>query len=798
MIRGILHLFRGTGKSLRHAGKMPAVQRETGGIAGRSARFCVAALVWLLATQTAEAQQVILRSGTHDGFTRLVLDVPENFVWQGGLAPQENVFRVDFDRPGYDIDFSRVFDRIDRARVAAVGVLPGGAGVEISLACDCVVETSEHDGRMIVLDIFPRAERAPDGTDDPQVVQAPPEPPPAGGSRRRSIDLGLLPGIVRDSRVPSLLPRFDPENRGGPAVAGPPDPAELEIAEAFGQALLEQLSQGATQGLLVPNGPSVRPQASAHEGPGKEQIKEAAAHGAPPPAPGFSAEMISGTPAQGFGASSVLRIGGQSACIPDARLDLPGWFGSGGEADALQRMGQLRGRLMGEFDRIDRRAQTDLAQVYISLGFGAEARALLQLDDTLPDPVLMTLATLSEGGSDPAGVFAGQSECRGRAALWALLGARALPENAELSEAAVLRSFEELPQSLRRALGPKLAERFAEEGHLDAGRNVLSRLGRAIGRVTEEMQLAAARIARLSGEPEEAEDLFAALLSAPGELGVAAAVESIDLATEEGHPIDAGLVDLTAAYSTERRATDQREAVWLAHVRAAWANGEYDRAFAEIDHAEDIAAETLLRARDEALRALNESAGDGKFLRRALEPENLALAPAFPRTAAQIAGRLLNLGLPAEAGRWLEAPPPPGLERDWRLLAARKALAEHDPEEAEIALVGLQGDDVLRLRAEAREMMGDFDFAKDAYQALRDAENAERLAWLAGDMSAMAAGDDPVLAALAELTGPDAAPGTGDAGAVPSLSRGQELADSGDATAETIRALLAQTALPEL
>ncbi|NDW32021.1 hypothetical protein [Salipiger sp. PrR007] len=762
----------------------------------RRARLPVLLLVLLLELRPdpTAAQQVVLRSGEHDGFTRLVLDLPEGLGWQGVPGPDGASYLVELARGGFEIRLDDVFRRIGRDRVAAVAALPGGTGVELALACDCVVESSLHDGHLAVLDVRPRRANEPR-----------PEPPPAtaqanGAARVEDrtvvetpgappgLDLGLLPGLSDAAGARRLLPTFDPGPRLVDEVLTPA--SDREIAQSFGQSLAEELARGATQGLLDADGPLQEPMKQAgtpEDGSGAEADRAARA---PDP---ISAEILAGSAARGFGATSVLRLGGQRACVEDRRLDLPGWFGEEGEAAAVARLGALRSRLLGEFDRIDTQVQRDLARLYISLGFGAEARALLRLENDIPDPVLMTLATLTEGGADPAGVFAGQSECPGRAALWAVLGARGLPDTAQIAVPAIMATFEELPLGLRRILGPRLSERLAEEGEFDAARNVLSRLARALGRVTEEMQLAAARIARATGATAEAETLLSELIAAPGELGVAAAVESIDLATAEGHQVPSEMVELTGAYSTERRTTDSRDALWLAHVRAAWANAEFDRAFAEISGPAEVAAETRLRARAEALEALTASGPDAKFLRHALDPLNLALAPVDPGLALKVADRLLALGLPEAAGRWLAGPAPPGRAHDWRLLEARLALASQRPEAAEIALVGLQGDDVLRLRAEAREGMGDFEFAQAAYEQLGDAQNAARLAWLAGDLEATARGEDPVLAeaaALARAAPPEAG--------MPTLEQGQALAESGKSTIETIRALLAESAVPAL
>ena len=56
------------------------------------------------------AQNVVVRSGEHEGFTRLVLDFPARLDWQDQTREDGITITFPGDRPTFDL--SRVFDRL--------------------------------------------------------------------------------------------------------------------------------------------------------------------------------------------------------------------------------------------------------------------------------------------------------------------------------------------------------------------------------------------------------------------------------------------------------------------------------------------------------------------------------------------------------------------------------------------------------------------------------------------------------------------------------------------------------------
>ena len=76
------------------------------------------------------------------------------------------------------------------------------------------------------------------------------------------------------------------------------------------------------------------------------------------------------------------------------------------------------------------------------------------------------------------------------------------------------------------------------------------------------------------------------------------------------------------------------------------------------------------------------------------------------------------------------------------MLKARAALAENLPHEAMIALLGVEGEEADRLRAEAMAQRQDYAQAAAILREVNDAEALPRVRWLAEDWQAQGSADD--------------------------------------------------------
>ena len=98
------------------------------------------------------AQTVAVRSGVHDGFDRLVLDMPGRRPWH--VVTRENGASVIFDGAALRFELGAVFDRIGRQRLRAISSSAGGGRLDLAFACACRIESFWHAGAMLVIDIF--------------------------------------------------------------------------------------------------------------------------------------------------------------------------------------------------------------------------------------------------------------------------------------------------------------------------------------------------------------------------------------------------------------------------------------------------------------------------------------------------------------------------------------------------------------------------------------------------------------------------------------------------------------------
>jgi hypothetical protein len=810
------------------------LQAVLGAVLGAVLRAAV--LGAALAAPAAAAETARVRSGEHDGFTRLVVELPAAAGWRLGRRPSGYGLRV--ARPGLDYELSGAFRLISRARVAALSD-GGGGHLEIALACRCHATAVDFGASWVVIDIrdgpapvdspFEVALEAPGfGAEEPAdrgaAVQAaatkppPPAPGPAAASIAAPWDpawrgLTLSPAIPAPS--PTTAGTLAPGAGSGIApaletadVAAPSRPP-LDGEEAL---LLQELSRAASQGLLEADVPWLERARDAAAG-------EAAAAKAPPDeagtAPAEPAQMAAASEAFADPApapdpaghvrleveSSIDRDAGAAtprarataegvACLPDSLFDLAGWGGSEAPARGLA---ARHAALVGEFDRPDPAAVLGLVRYYLSLGFGAEARATLAafaVDDPSAE-VLGLIAGIVDGVPEGLpGRLGGQAGCPGRAALWSVLAEGGVPPP-EADTRAIVAAFSALPLHLRRHLGPGLAEGFLARGDRATATTLRNAIARAPGEHGDAFALLEARLALERGDPGAPAALERL---AGGEDAAAAAAYATFLAGElaAGQAPERG-ADTAAALAFERAGTAEGEALAVLAVRARLAEGAFAQALDEIrrieadgDNGERGTAEA---GRSDAgggkagggkaggggagggdtgggdtgggdtgggdtaelwsafADALARGAQDGPFLRLAFAArDRLAEADLSAPVAAALARRMTGLGFAEEALRYL---PAESEDEATRFARAEALIATGSAAAAYGALAPLSGPAADRLRAEARAALGDARGAARLFAAAGDAVSADRAALAAGAWDLLAGSADPELRALA-------------------------------------------------
>lgn len=588
----------------------------------------LALMACLLLPAPALAQVIRVVSGDHPTFTRLVLsfDIPPD--WQLGRLADGYALRLAGQVPRYDL--SDVFRRITRDRLSAAWADPGDGTLRLRVACACHALPFELRPGVLVIDIR-------DGQ------------PPPGSSFETDFDGKLLPALAAAPRIRprtrtgSAMPAFDwtAQLRAGPSGALPPDlpvpppPMPAPTTAALREELLRGLSQGMSEGLIDP----VDRLPTTPSAPRPERVPT-------------GGNLRLGDPLDsrtGLSPPQQVAADGQ-ACPDDSRLDLSAW----GETEpAATQLSSTLATLVGEFDRPDPAAVQRAVRLHLHLGFGAEARALLQaFPISSPDTAFWaSLGRLVDGEADPDGPFRGMAGCDGTAALWALLADPSLPPR--LSRApAVLRSFSALPAPLRQHLGPGLAERFLAAGDTATATALQDAFLRIPGPARPRATVTEARITAALGAAPQAADLLQQPANDPGPDQPLALAALVDLHAAEGRPIDPTIESAIAAYLPQFAGTPDEAVLRRAHLLALALTDQFDAAFAALPQAPQAAPD---------LWRLLATGPDSAILLHALGADPATLAPV---TRTGIADRLLKLGFPEQARLWagttgpLALPPP--------------------------------------------------------------------------------------------------------------------------------------------
>lgn len=619
-------------------------------------RLLLPLLLCLWLPGAALAQVVRIISGDHPTFTRLVLSFDAATDWQLGRTGDGYVLRLPGTQPRYDL--SSIFRRITRDRLSAIWADPTDGQLRLRVACACHALPFELRPGVIVIDIR-------DGL------------PPPGSSFEAGLDGAVFPAL---SRAPVLRPRprlvdetvpFDWTSRLPSQQSDLPPPLPGLTAPsriALRDELLLGLSRGMAEGLIDPveRPPKADPDSQPQRAPDAANLR-------------FGDPLETRT-----GLSPPQQVASDSASCPDdSRLDLAAW---GDEGPAAALLSQSFSGLVGEFDRPDPAAVQRAVRHHLHLGFGAEARALLQAFpiDGPDTPYLASLGRLVDGVADPNGPFRGLEGCDGVAALWAVLADPDLaPRLARAS--AVLRGFSALPAALRRHLGPGLAERFLAAGDTATATALRDSFMRDPDPTDHRTTVAEARIASALGAGPQAAELLESASQDPGPAQPDALVALVDLHLAEGRALDPQAEAAIAAFLPQFQGTEKEPALRRAHVMALALTGQFDAAFAALPTAPAATADlwqVLGKAPDEAV------------ILHAIGADPTGARPDARQSLAQ---RLLDLGFPEPARIWagLDGPIPLAAPEPDPLQAALRArnwsdLPETAPEawQAAVATLG--------------------------------------------------------------------------------------------------------------
>lgn len=793
-----------------------------------------------LTAGSAPAQTIVTRSGEHSGFTRLVMRLPGEADWS--LTQSGKSAIVNIDAPDAVFDTSGVFNRIPRTRLQSLAQNGPGQPLRLQLGCECTVTSYVQEDGYLVVDI------RDGGLPDPQpqysaaasVLPLTPAAPSSGYrfsfSQSAAADARLaleLAAAVAGQAVPAQTLR--PQDSGAAPDAGSAAAADEEQAEEDvslpldgGSSSLEQetVAEDAAPGIpetgMLLNMEETERAAVVKESERRllQQIGRAANQGllsvAADGLPGADETLgldplgrsdrplnpldhISVTSAidRETGLMAALADGSDTPahCLPDRDIAIHHW---GSESPFADQLGPLRGALVREFDDVNPASVYALARNYLFFGFGAEARSILTIlpedERSSPDVALLeAMAMMMDGAALPVNhPFSGQQGCEGHSAFWGVLADGTVKKGANTD--AIQQAFSKMPTHLRVHLGPRVSKMFAEAGEHHAAEAVLRAVDRTGVEEVPEINLAEAAIAELAGDTEKvAEELTSEVAERTGN-APAALIDLVALSVKERKALSPDVPDLIASYELENRDTELGAQLRQSQVASLALMGQFHDAFHElkgVTERDGPKARTIAIA--PLMTLLSERADDVTFLQYSLVFAGQATSAEAAPVALPVARRLLDLGFAEQAEELLNRLSLEPENEARRLMMAEAALVQDKPHRALVELMGLEGSEANRMRAEALWRNGEYGRAGEYLLAEDEANAAARGFWHSEDLGAIEAMEveDAQFGAVASVT-TQIGETASDPEGLPPLAYARALVESSEGTRGGISDLLNQ------
>ncbi|WP_420585736.1 hypothetical protein [Ruegeria sp.] len=668
-------------------------------------RVLVLATALIAAASGVAAQDLTVRSGEHEGYTRLVVQVPPDTTWS--LKQTKNGARLNVALKDVRFQTSSVFQRLTENRLASISQPEAGGSLELEFGCECAASAFLFKDTMIVVDIAPGSFLPPLTSDIPGPFL--PTAPKEKDTLHADHSIDLL-----------ALPLFN------------------QNANGFEQQLSTRLLQGADRGIVDLNIAPV----GLRDSTGNQSLFI-------PPEVELNVQVSSVLEElNGLLGPDIPHLERRPPCISSAELGFDDWSD---ERPFAEQAAHLRSGLYQEFDKVDREQALRLARLYAYSGFGAEALRALELvgqKSAAADRISAVARVLDDGPLADTNPFEGLQRCDGDAALWSVLTEGQLSNDANLI--AMEQSFARLPDHLRRHVGPSLSDILVDADELEAARRVLRSVDRVETEAGPDVTQSKAKIASAEGDTHKAEDLLEDVLSASdaaldAPLALARLVEK--RWTERGS-ISPRELGLAASYVVEYRRSDIGPLMQQTQALALSLAQEFDAAIDLLDALpnDPDGAET----RNRVMLVLTERADDATFLRRVLNLPNDQMQALTTDTAVAVANRLATLGFSRQVSTLAKRPQDRDRRRERSRLRAKAALFDLRPHQAMLDLGDDPSDEATALRADALTMIGDLGAAAELLNTFGQQDAANRLNWLA-DLP-VEAGTDDKFARIAQTT----------------------------------------------
>lgn len=755
--------------------------------------FVVIAILAVIGPIQASAQNssaVAVRAAEHPRYSRIVVPLATGQSWSLERDGMQATLTLTGD---VRFDISRVFQRMPRTRILSVSSFQIGdrSGLVATIGCDCDAIAEMIGSRFLALDIRQRdgagegnGEAATADAVTPAELEIQPQvraeeeilvevadnstpvrpqtvgdldaqilAPPAALKSEQSRVQALREGPRTDfstAERPSTIPgerRFAWGERSNPSdIAVAPraiDPSGRTELDTVRAQLLNEVLAAAGQGLLELD--------QANDGD-----KTA------------SSELFSRLPRQVAIRSALDRRRSSVAaeheeeadhCVADDALSFETWLG---DEPVFEQLGTLRRSIVDQRQRPIQSKVKDLARFYLSIGFGAEAGAVINsFGLTGPETsLLLDLARVVDGHrANPGGPLEAAHDCPGRVVLWRT-AAGFVPDTLTGEDRITLREgLASLPAPVRTLIGGRIATRLIDHGVLDPATDLLEVLDRTPARPTPQTRLALARLHTATGRETQGDEQLEILARSNSDVSHEALKTRVtrELAARR----QVSLQDETDLDIEARRLAGTSEAVPFillsAEVKAE--RGALETAFGMIDaaiveHPEDADSARRLGAR--LLAAVDpEKTGQASYARTVLAHRHFF---GQNREATvhrvKVASSLTDLGMPNLALDLLDESRALASDQT-ALVKGRALLATGRPDEALAVLDAVDTLEAAEVRATALAQTGAFGPALSVASDANPAdESVPRYALLARDWDALSKVPSPSsLSALAEALG---------------------------------------------
>jgi len=417
------------------------------------------------------AQEYEIRSGEHEGFSRLVIYFDQPLEWEFNATPDGYELAVEGGR-GFAV--GGVFDFVPRRRLTDLKSTPGR--LKLSVGCDCPVRSFSVSPEILVIDIYSGEPGALEGVEDARVtrpyseravaeIKAAPVQQEAGPGEPGDAATALAQSPImqrpgtgwRDWMRPEAATVQSAQILPFPLPEATEDPVRIDASE-----LVAGIATAASQGFLsladpddlslLPSIGGVQAQLSVRDNRLRsydpEEVRKATEH-----------------------------------CLPGAWFNIHEW------GDPEQSPADLLGRfradgpseLAGD-DAVD--SAIELVRSYLYLGFGSEAAEVLRtyrIPEENEAQIFDLIARVVENpGRQSPNPLTDQLTCATGASLWAFVASRdagSLPDDVKTKT--ILRYFLWLPPWLKVQLGPVATQNFRAIGDADAAQVVSDAVLRA-------------------------------------------------------------------------------------------------------------------------------------------------------------------------------------------------------------------------------------------------------------------------------------------------------------------------------